>query len=141
MALQYYAPKDEIVRNPDVFYKLGITKSNDAEERFSPNYHNRYGFEGRCLGLDYTVECKWSSFVPRDVAEAAELQWRDQFLKNLWVDEAQGEQYNGITECRYMDDETYKKALQYYYGTYKKGTYAYSKENWKLYLVKFSKIK
>jgi hypothetical protein len=141
MALQEYASPEAIVRNPDVFYKVGITQSNDAEERFSPKYHNLYGFKGRCLGLDYTVECKWSTYIPKTVADLAELQWKNKFPKNLWVDEVEGEQYNGITECRYMDEEKYIKALQYYYGTYKKGKYPYSKENWKLYLVKFTKIK
>jgi len=141
MALQEYASPEAIVRNPSIFYKIGITKSKDAEERFTPAYHNLYGFRGRCLGLDYLVECKWSTFVPKLVADAAEVQWEKKFLKNLWIDEVNGEQYNGITECRYMDDERYKKALQYYYGTYKTGKYPYSKDNWKLYLVKFTKRK
>lgn len=141
MALQEYASPEAITKNPDVFYKLGMTKSKDAEERFTPEYHNLYKFRGRCLGLDYKVKCEWSTYVPKAVADKAELQWKDKFLKNLWVDEVEGQQYNGITECRYMDEETFKKALQHYYGTFKKGKYPYSNDNWKLYLVKFTKIK
>lgn len=135
MSLQEYAPKDEIVRNPSIFYKVGFTTARDAEERFSVEYHKRHGFEFKCFGLDYTPRCVWSAFFTEAEAKQREAEWL-KFPKNLWLDE----QYNGATECRFMDADHYKKVLNYFRLKYPKKDYGYKPGYKKVYLMEFTKI-
>lgn len=131
---------EPIVRNPDVFYKMGFTTTPDAEYRFSEEYHNRYEFRGRCLGKEYKPRCVWSAYFSEEEASLREAEWL-KFPKNLWVDKVEDQPYNGITECRYMDPDHYKKVLTYYLLKYPKKDYGFKPGYSKVYLMEFTKIK
>lgn len=135
MALQQYALEESIVRNPDIFYKKGITKSPDAEARFSPEYHKKNKFEFEPFGRDYNVRCVWSAYMPYKQARQIEKEWEVNFPKNIWLDT----QYNGITECRYMTATEYKNVLNECRSKYPKEKYGWKLGYWKVYLVEFIK--
>jgi L,D-peptidoglycan transpeptidase YkuD (ErfK/YbiS/YcfS/YnhG family) len=141
MATQEYASPEAIVRNPDVFYKVGYTETPDAEYRFSEEYHNQYGFRGRCLGKDYKPRCVWSAYFSKDEANLREAEWKNDFPKNLWVDKVEDQAYNGITECRYMDTDHYKRVLNRFRLKYPKDDYGFKQGYYKVYLMEFTKRK
>ena len=135
MALQKYVQEDQIVRNPDTFYKKGITKSPDAEARFSPEYHEKYNFKFEPLGRDYKVRCVWSAYLPYKKAKQIEKEWETEFPKNIWLDT----QYNGVTECRYLTHDEYKRVLNECRDKYPKKDYGWKLNYWKVYFVEFTK--
>lgn len=138
MALQKYAPADQIVRNPPWFQKLGITQQIDAEKRFDPEVHWKGNYELEPAGQDYHVKCDWSIWVPtKQIGLAMEKVWEVKYPKNLWVDK----QYNGCTECRFFKLDEWRSIIEEYEKRYPKEIYSYKPDPnyWKVYLMLFTK--
>jgi hypothetical protein len=86
------------IKNPEVMYKLGVTHFKDANERFSKETAEKYGFVNDELTDDYRPVPILSRWLPRIKAHELEISFRKKIPKTIWTDKM----YNGITECRYL---------------------------------------
>ena len=122
------------ISKPKVFYKFGYTESEDAVKRFTEEYHNTRSFANVCLGRDYTPICLWSAYVTKDKASQMEIRWKEQYPRDFWT----AENYNGIGECRKLDEVTIKDLLTKLYN-WKKSYKPSPGLRYKVYLMKFIK--
>ena len=136
MALQKYAPKDQMVYNPPWFQKKGITQITDAEKRFDPEVHWARNWELEPAGQDYHVKCDWSIWVPtKEIGLAMEKVWEVQWPKNIWIDKT----YNGCTECRFFKLDKWREIIEDHKKRYPSKMYSRKPGYWKVYLMLFTK--
>lgn len=89
------------IKDPEVIYKLGVTHFKDANNRFSKETAEKYGFANDELTEDYTPVPILSRWVPIITAHKLEMSFRKKIPKTIWTDKF----YNGITECRYLTQQ------------------------------------
>ena len=126
-------------KNPDVMYKLGVTHFVDANQRFSAETAEKYGFANIPLEDDYRKIPILSRWLPRIKAHELEISFRKQIPKEIWTTK----KYNGISECRYLtqqeadevEDTLRKRFPLEKYGGQNKGKLGYIK----VYFYKFEK--
>ena len=122
--------------SPKVFYKFGYTTSRDAEVRFTNEYHDEYEFRNICLEDDYKPQCLWSAYVTKEDAIQMEANWKAQYPRDFYT----GKFYNGITECRKLDEKQAKTIVKDLYAWKAKRTKAPFSGH-KVYFMKFTKRK
>jgi len=94
MALQKYAPKEQVKNDPNIMYKFGYTSQKDANLRQEVDF----GKGKPPLARDFNVTTIWSGWFTPEQRVELESWFKDKFPKNVWTKEF----YNGITECRHF---------------------------------------
>lgn len=84
------------IKNPEIIYKLGVTHFKDANQRFSKETAEMYGFANKELTDDYRPVPILSRWVPTITAHELEVSFKKKIPKTIWTTK----KYNGITECR-----------------------------------------
>lgn len=125
--------------NPDLMYKFGYTHMTNPAMRFSEETARLNKFRAIPIGRDYDVVVKWSGYF--EFEQALELErWfgKEMFpFKNLSTRET----YNGITECRCMDEAVVDSFVRLLHEKYPKSEHPYQPGFYNCYFVEFHKKK
>ena len=111
MALQEYAPKEQMKHDPSTMYKMGYTHHDDANLRQEDDYGKTP------LARDFEVITLWSGWFTQEQRIKLEEWFKTKYPKNVWTKEA----YNGITECRafsYLESKALSDLLYKAYPPY-----------------------
>lgn len=120
-------------KNPQVMYKVGYTRTGNADHRHLRPYHEMFKFRGVPLGDGYTVDTKWSAWVTLEEALKFEEGFKNQIKRNCYTDI----DYNGISECRVLTAPQYNKILDRLYKRYPRSEYGYQQGKVKIYFQIF----
>ena len=122
-------------KNPPIMYKLGYTRTGNADDRHSVAYHKMCRLRGVPLGQDYEVDTKWSAWVTLEEALRLEESYKKEINRNCWADE----DYNGLSECRVLTVPQYEKIRDRLYKMFPKSKYGYKQGRVKIYFQIFTK--
>jgi len=105
------------------FYKFGVTKESQVDNRFDPYFQNSRFYNDRYKYLEFDVRVLFSMYCSTTDAYKIESRYKAKYPKNFSLETYLGKPYNyfsdgftGITETVVLDDNTYKEVLHKLYS-------------------------
>jgi len=121
--MKFYFVKFTHKETCEEFYKFGVTKENQVENRFDPYFQNSRFYNDRYKYLEFDVRVLFSMYCSKEDAYKIENEFKTRYPKNFSLENYLGKPHNyfsngftGITETVVLDDNTYKKVLRELYN-------------------------
>jgi len=121
--MKFYFVKFTHKETGKVFYKFGVTKESQVDNRFDPYFKNSRFYKDRYKYLEFDVRVLFSMYCNTSDAYNFEHTFKAKYPKNFLLENYLGKPYNyfsdgftGITETVVLDDFEYKKVLQELYS-------------------------
>ena len=106
-----------------VFYKFGVTKENQVENRFNPHFRNSMFYKDRYRYLDFDTRVLFSLWCEKSKAYKLEDFFKRKYSKNFSLETYLNKPYDyfsegftGITETVTLNSDEYKQVLRELYS-------------------------